>query len=97
MKKLRIVVRVITAALTVLAVIGVILLITDENSAGTTTYEIIAFSVGMAGMIMAVISQIDAARQERLIDRMAHNISEDLRIDEDMLEAVKKRNGAKKA
>ena len=97
MKKLRVVVRVSTAILMILAIVGVILLVTDENSAHTTSYEIIAFIVGIAGMIMAVVSQIDSAQQEKLVNRIAQNISEDLKVDEQTLELLKNHSKPKKA
>lgn len=71
MKKLRIVIRIITALLLVLSVVGIVLLIinSDRNWLDTS-YEIIAFSLGSAGMIMAVISQIDTYQQEKTTKNM---------------------------
>ncbi|GHU08176.1 hypothetical protein FACS189431_3950 [Alphaproteobacteria bacterium] len=74
MKKQRTIIRIVTLILSILSVIGIIILITNEDDAQTTIYEIIAFSVGMAGMIMAIIEQLGSAKQERQIDRMSREI-----------------------
>ena len=65
MKKLRIVIRVITVLLLILTVVGILLLILTDRNAIDTTYEIIAFSIGAAGMIMAVLTQIDSYQNEK--------------------------------
>lgn len=75
MKRTRVVVRIIIAVLVILMVVGIILLIMDESTnIKGTTYEIIAFVVGMSGMLMAIFSEIDANKQERQNDQMAREI-----------------------
>lgn len=63
--------------LIVLMIVGIVFLILDENTNFQgTTYEVIAFVVGMAGMLMAVFSEIDATRQERKNNQMSREIRE---------------------
>lgn len=77
MRKTRIIVWVAAGLLVVLMIIGIVFLILDENTNPQgTTYEIIAFVVGMAGMLMAVFSEIDATRQERKNNQIAREIRE---------------------
>ena len=67
MRKLRLIIRIITAVLVVLTVAGVtILIINQKLDFLDTTYEAIAFTVGMSGMIMAVASQIESYNQEKI-------------------------------
>jgi predicted tellurium resistance membrane protein TerC len=74
MKKKRLTIRIVTLGLSILSVIGIALLILNDDDARYTTYEIIAFSVGMAGMIMAVLEHLNSGKQERQIDRMSREI-----------------------
>ena len=60
----------------VLMIIGVVILILDENNAQTTVYEVIAFVVGIVGMLMAIVAQVDTIRQDRDLDRIERNIRE---------------------
>lgn len=77
MKKTRIIVWVVAGILIVLMIVGIVFLILDENTNFQgTTYEVIAFVVGMAGMLMAVFSEIDATRQERKNNQMSREIRE---------------------
>jgi len=73
-KKTHLMARIATAVLIIMMVAGIVILIMDENNAQTTTYEIIAFIVGAAGMIMAIIAQVYAVRQDRENDRMIRDI-----------------------
>lgn len=77
MKRSRLIVQIIIGLLAVLMIVGIVLLILDENTnAKSTTYEIIAFVVGMAGMLMATLSEFDANKQERQNNQMAREIKE---------------------
>ncbi|MDR0591254.1 MAG: hypothetical protein LBG75_01695 [Candidatus Nomurabacteria bacterium] len=77
MKRLRIVIRVITGVLVVLTVAGIVILVANQKlDFLDTTYEIIAFSIGMGGMIMAVVSQIDSYQQEKNNKKMLDELSD---------------------
>lgn len=77
MKKLRVVMRIITGFLVVLTVVGIIILLVNQDiDPLSTTYEIIAFSVGMAGMIMAVVTEIDSYSQEKTFQKMIDELHE---------------------
>jgi len=77
MKKLRIIVVAATVLLLILMVIGIAILIINQRlDFLDTSYEIIAFSVGMMGMLMSVVSQIDSYRQEKVIDSMKKELAE---------------------
>ena len=77
MRKLRLTIRIITAALIILTIVGVILLIVNRKlDFLDTTYEAIAFTVGMSGMIMAVVSQIDSYNQEKVWRKMITELTE---------------------
>jgi predicted tellurium resistance membrane protein TerC len=76
MRKTRLIVKIATGALIILLIIGVVLQLTNENDATDTIYEIIAFSVGIIGMIMAVVAQIGSVREQRDFDKMERNIRE---------------------
>lgn len=76
MHKLRLTVRIATGVLVVLAMTGIILLIANRKlDFLDTTYEAIAFLVGMAGMIMAVASQIDSYGQEKATRKMIDELT----------------------
>lgn len=71
MKRLRLIVRISTIALLILTLLGLVVLVFNQNlSPLDTAYEIIAFSVGMSGMIMAVVSQMDSVQQEKASKKM---------------------------
>jgi len=77
MKKLRITIGIITGILLVLTIAGIMLLIFNENlSILDTSYEIIGFSLGAAGMIMAVTSQIGSYQDDKRFTRMMAKIDE---------------------
>ena len=77
MRKLRLIIRIITAGLVVLTIIGVVLLIANRKlDFLDTTYEAIAFTVGMGGMIMAVVSQIDSYQQEKITRKTIQELTE---------------------
>ena len=76
MRKLRKIIRIAAIILIALSIIGVVFLILDENSTYATTYEIIAFSVGMAGMLLSIFSQVDATKQENTIVKMNRDLNE---------------------
>lgn len=79
MKRLRLIIRITSGILIALALIGITLLIVNDNPAVDTTYEIIAFSIGIAGMLMAVFSELDSARQEREVDRLLRQVNDSAR------------------
>ena len=77
MKKVRLIVAIATGLLFVLMIIGIVILIVNERlDFLDTSYEIIAFTIGMAGMLMSVVSQVDSYRQEQLIDKMKKDLDE---------------------
>ena len=90
MKKLRLIVRIITGALLLLTLAGIILLFFTERNVIDTTYEIIAFSLGAAGMIMAVVSQIDSYQNEKQSRKVLEEI-ESLNREHDQDEKVDKK------
>jgi len=95
-RKLRLFVRIATGVLIILLVAGVVLQITNEHNPSDTAFEIIGFSVGIIGMIMAVMAQIGGIQQERDFDRLERNIRQilendevDLRISHKILQEIK--------
>ena len=77
MQKLRLTIRVITAGLVILTIVGVVLLVVNRKlDFLDTTYEAIAFTVGMGGMIMAVVSQIDSYQQEKINQKTIRELTE---------------------
>ena len=77
MKKLRQTIRIVTIGLFLLTIVGVIILLANENLNWLdTSYEIIAFSLGAAGMIMAVVAQIDSYQNEKQFRKMLSKIEE---------------------
>ena len=77
MKKIRLTITIATIVLLVLMVAGVTLLIVNQHlSFLDTLYEAIAFSIGIAGMLMSVVSQIDAYRQEHIIAQLKKELNE---------------------
>jgi len=73
----RLVLRIAIVALVLLAVAGIVLLIVDESTSTTMTiYGIIAFSVSLVSVALAVVSQIDVARSDRLIDKLTREMAE---------------------
>lgn len=76
MKKLRLTIRIITITLLALALTAIILLIINKNlDPLDTSYEIIAFSIGAAAMIMSVIAQIDSYQQEKITKKMIEDLT----------------------
>ncbi|MCL1839937.1 hypothetical protein FWF89_03005 [Candidatus Saccharibacteria bacterium] len=76
MKRIRLIVAIATVILLVLMVVGIVLLIINQRlDFLDTSYEIIAFCIGIAGMLFSIISQIDAYRQDRIISQMKNNIT----------------------
>jgi hypothetical protein len=77
MKKLRLTIRIITAGLIILTIVGIVILVLNEKlNLLDTSYEIIAFTIGAAGMIMAVTSQIDSYQDEKRFKRMMTEIEQ---------------------
>jgi len=77
MRRLRFIIRIITGGLVILTIIGVVLLIVNRKlDVLDTTYEAIAFMVGMGGMIMAVVSQIDSYQQEKINQKTIQELTE---------------------
>jgi low affinity Fe/Cu permease len=76
MKKLRLIIRVVTGFLVALTVAGiVILIVNDRLNLLDTSYEIIAFSLGASGMIMAVVVQVDSYQQEKAMKKMIEDLT----------------------
>ena len=75
-KHLRTIIRISTITLIALSLIGILVLILDESSPYSTTYEIIAFTIGMAGMFLTVFSQIDSVKQDHTIARITKSLNE---------------------
>lgn len=77
MKKLRMIVRIVTAGLFVLTIVGIVILIINENLGWLdTSYEVIAFSLGSSGMILAVLEQINSHQDEQRFKKMISEINE---------------------
>lgn len=77
MKRIRLIITISTIFLLVLMVVGVIILIANQTlSFLDTMYEVIAFCIGIAGMLLSVVSQIDAYRQERIISQLKKELAE---------------------
>ena len=76
MKKLRLIIRIATGALVLFAIVGITLLVINDHNAIDTSYEIIAFSLGAAGMIMAVISQIDSYQSDKQAQKVLKEIEQ---------------------
>ncbi|MCL2038221.1 hypothetical protein FWG95_04470 [Candidatus Saccharibacteria bacterium] len=75
MKKLRLIMRIVTIGLFVLTIVGIIMLIFNERLNWLdTSYEIIAFSLGTSGMILAVVAQIDQYQDEKRFKQMLAEI-----------------------
>jgi competence protein ComGC len=90
MKKLRLIIRIITGILIVITISGIALLIINPNRDPLdTTYEVIAFSLGSAGMVMAVVAQIDSYQNEKQSKKLLSKI-ESLNRDHDEDERVDK-------
>ena len=67
--------RVITAILFALMITGIIMLIVNERLNWLdTSYEIIAFTLGSFGMILAVVEQINSYQNEKRFHRMFSEI-----------------------
>lgn len=68
-------IRVITAVLFIIMIAGVVVIIANERlSVLDTSYEIIAFSIGILGIIIGVMSQIEARRNEKRLEKMSAEI-----------------------
>jgi hypothetical protein len=74
MRKTKLVVRVATLILSVLAVAGIMILIFDNSNTQRTVYELIAFVIGICAVAMAVLEQIHSRRLERRLDRMQDEV-----------------------
>ena len=103
MKKIKLIVRIVTVVLVVLLVVGVILQITNDHSFSDTAYEIIGFSVGIVGMILAVIAQLGSERQERDFEQLEDNVRQileteqvDMKISRKILDEVVRKKPARK-
>jgi uncharacterized membrane protein len=98
MKKIRWTVRIITALLVLLSIVGIIILITNEKlDVLDTSYEIIAFSLGVIGMIMAVVAHVDFYLQERSMNRVIAKLTrlnreadQDEKVDEEFQKKLDK-------
>jgi len=91
MKRVRLMVIIFTVVLLLLMIAGiVILIVNDRLDALDTSYEIIAFTIGMAGMLMSVISQIDGYRQEHELTKMKEEIAEMYRESDQQLKMEKR-------
>jgi hypothetical protein len=77
MRRLRLVIRIATGALIVLTIIGIVILVVNQKlDFLDTSFEIIAFSLGAAGMIMAVVAQIDSYQGEKQLHKIFKEIEE---------------------
>jgi hypothetical protein len=75
MKKLRLIIRIITIILLVVTLAGIALLVASDHGVIDTTYEIIAFSLGAAGMVLSILSQIDSYQQEKTTRKMIDDLT----------------------
>jgi hypothetical protein len=77
LKRLRLMVRITTAVLTIASIATIAILIINQRlNALDTIYEIVAFSSGAVGLILAVTSQIDTYVTERGLRRALDRINE---------------------
>jgi len=77
MRRIRLTVIIASITLLALMVTGLtILIINNRLDLLDTIYEIIAFCIGIAGMLLSVISQIDAYRQERIISQLKNELDQ---------------------
>ena len=69
--------RIATGILIVLFLVGAVLLVINHNRDPLdTSYELIAFALGAAGMILSVVAQLDSVQQERINKKMLTEISD---------------------
>lgn len=76
MKKLRLIIRIATIILLAITIVGIVLLVISENDAVNTSYEIIAFSLGAAGMIISILAQVDSYQQEKISKQMIADLTD---------------------
>jgi uncharacterized membrane protein (DUF106 family) len=77
MKRLRLIITISTVILLILMVVGVTILIVNQHlSFLDTLYEVIAFCIGIAGILLSIVSQIDAYRQERIVSHLKKELAE---------------------
>ena len=80
-------IRIAMLLVIVLLIIGLVLLITNDHSVNDTIVEIIAFTIGVVGVTMAITSQVTNSKKDRDFVRMERNINKILeanRTDLDM-------------
>lgn len=101
MKKIRIIAYVISGVLAASMIIGIILLVRNENvDAEATIYESIVLGVGVIGVLMAIATTMHSAAQERKNSKMMREIdiiAQSESKDEEVLkEILKKLNNDKR-
>jgi len=96
MKKIRLIVKISSGILVILLIAGIILQLTNENSPNDTAYEIIGFSVGIIGMIIALVAIVSSEKQERDFDKLERNVKDileaeqaDLKLSQKILNEVR--------
>ena len=85
MKKVRLVIRIITIILVLLTIVSVILIVLSPATAFEATSEIISFIVGVSALIITIIAQIDNAREEARLHRIISELHELSRDNDDEL------------
>jgi hypothetical protein len=77
MKRLRKIIRISIGILVILTVVGIVLLIiNDDLNVFGTSFEIIAFLIGAGGMVLAIISQIDAQYSDKQFSKMVGELDD---------------------
>jgi len=76
MKKIRFVILIITIILVIAILAGIAIQIFSPRSMPDPTYEIIAFLITGASVIIALLSQISSYRERREYSRIIHELNE---------------------
>ena len=91
----KILLRSVVVFLALLAVAGVALLILDESTSMTmTAYGIIAFSISIVSVTLAILTEVEIVRRDKMIEELTRKINEvdkeeEVSIDEEENNAAK--------
>lgn len=66
--------HVLLYVIVVLAIIGVILVFIHSTSTGLAVFEVIAFSVGVSALTLAVLGSITSLRQLRIMQKLSREM-----------------------
>ncbi|GEM_PF-5707198 len=73
-KKGRIGIHVAVAIILVIALTGATLAVIHASSTGLVLFELIAFSVGIAALLLAVLGSVSASYQMRMVQRISREV-----------------------